>query len=36
MSSAKKLDIFSVSFDVSLYKYIKGVDAQNQIPYAEE
>lgn len=32
--SVSNLDIFSVSFDVSMYKYIKGIDTQNQIPYS--
>lgn len=35
-SSVSNLGIFSVSFDVSMYKYIKTVDAQNQIPYSGE
>lgn len=35
-SSAANLGIFSVSFDVSMYKYKKGIDARNQILYSGE
>lgn len=34
--SGFNLDILSVSFDVSMYKYIKAIYAQNQISYSGE